>query len=231
MGDKGIMYVMSTAVEGLIKVGITGTDNFEQRMYNLEHNGYCNVTSLKRVFAIEVDDYSKKEKLFMNLFERSRVAKSELYSLNINYVVQLLSSFEGKKIYPKEETKEEIFEQVTDEVESSELPDGDYFLNGNVKDGNKKENVKGLLRVKNGEITLLKESVLSSFAHISVKGYALARELAKKDNNVLLEDIKCNSVSMAAAIVCGSNQNGWDRWKDKNGNKIDSFRKKNEDLL
>ena len=30
-------------------------------MYNLEHDGYRNVTALKRSFAIEVDDYDEKE--------------------------------------------------------------------------------------------------------------------------------------------------------------------------
>ncbi len=67
--DKGILYVMSTVVDGLIKVGKTGSDSFEQRMYNLEHNGYCNVTGLKRKFAIEVDDYSNKEDLLKNYFK------------------------------------------------------------------------------------------------------------------------------------------------------------------
>ena len=60
--SKGIIYVMSSAVPGLIKIGKTGVANYEQRMYNLEHNGYRNVTALKRVFAIEVESYDEKEK-------------------------------------------------------------------------------------------------------------------------------------------------------------------------
>lgn len=35
---KGIIYVMTTVVPGLIKIGKTGTSNFESRMYQLEHN-------------------------------------------------------------------------------------------------------------------------------------------------------------------------------------------------
>ena len=228
--EKGILYVMSTVVDGLIKVGKTGTDSFEQRMYNLEHNGYCNVTGLKRKFAIEVEDYGYKENLFKNLFQRSRVAETELYSLDINQVIQLLSSFEGKQIFPKEETKEEIFEQATDAAESSALKPGIYTLNGNVKTKNGKENVKALLRVEDGKLTLLKGAILSTEAHINTKGYAIARDLASKEGNLLTEDIVCDSVSMAAAIVCGSNQNGWTRWKDSNGNLIDSYRKNDNEL-
>lgn len=59
---RGILYVMSTAVPGLVKIG--KTDNFEKRMYTLERNGYANVTALKQEFAIEVDDYDKKEANF-----------------------------------------------------------------------------------------------------------------------------------------------------------------------
>jgi hypothetical protein len=53
---RGIIYVMTTAVPGLIKIGKTGLDNYETRMYHLERNGYFNVTALKRKFAIEVED-------------------------------------------------------------------------------------------------------------------------------------------------------------------------------
>ena len=62
---RGIIYCMTTIVPGLVKIGKTGKDNFEQRMYTLEHNGYVQVVGLKRRFAIEVDDYDEKEKLFM----------------------------------------------------------------------------------------------------------------------------------------------------------------------
>lgn len=53
---RGVIYVMKTAVPGLIKIGKTGLDNYETRMYYLERNGYFNVTALKRKFAIEVED-------------------------------------------------------------------------------------------------------------------------------------------------------------------------------
>ena len=87
--SKGIIYVMSTAVEGLIKIGIT--DNFERRMSQLEGNGYRNVTGLKRQFAIEVDDYDVKEIILDEVFSNSRVGKTELFSLDLNRAIQLLS--------------------------------------------------------------------------------------------------------------------------------------------
>ena len=68
---KGILYVMTTAVPGLIKIGKTGASNYEQRMYDLEHNGYRNATALKRLFAIEVDDYDEKERLLDSIFSKS----------------------------------------------------------------------------------------------------------------------------------------------------------------
>mgnify|MGYP003304471158 CR=1 FL=1 len=63
---KGIIYVMTTVVPGLIKIGKTGSDNFENRMYQLERNGYFNVVGLKRKFAIEVEDYDAKEKKYID---------------------------------------------------------------------------------------------------------------------------------------------------------------------
>ena len=64
---KGIIYIMTTAVPGLIKIGKTNTANYKERMYGLEHNGYRNVTALKRAFAIEVDNYDEKETLLQNI--------------------------------------------------------------------------------------------------------------------------------------------------------------------
>lgn len=118
--SKGVIYVMTTVVNGLVKIGKTNTSNFEQRMYNLEHNGYCNVVGLQRKFAIEVEDYDDKEALLDNIFSKSQVPGTELFALDVNLVVQLLSSFEGTVIYPKTETKDEIFDEATENAYSAD---------------------------------------------------------------------------------------------------------------
>ena len=116
---KGILYVMKTVVNGLIKIGKTTTDNFESRMYNLEHNGYANVVGLKREFAIEVEDYSEKEAMLDTIFSKSQVPGTELFAMDISIVIQLLSSFEGKVIYPITETKKDIFDEAVEESEKA----------------------------------------------------------------------------------------------------------------
>ena len=52
------------------------------------------------------------------------------------------------------------------------------------------------------------------------------RKNAKIENNILLENINCDSPSSAGWIVIGRSNNGWTEWKDKNGQLIDVFRKK-----
>ena len=105
---------MTTAVSGLIKIGKTGTDQYQTRMRILEGNGYRNVVGLKRYFAIELEDYSDKETLLHEVFSRSRVGESELFSLDEELVQQLLLSFDGKVIYPEQIDKEKEFDEVTE---------------------------------------------------------------------------------------------------------------------
>lgn len=111
---KGIIYVMETVVPGLVKIGKTGTGNFEGRMHSLERNGYFNVVGLKRRFAIEVEDYDEKEALLDEIFSKARVPGSELFALDIDLVIQLLASFDGRQVYPEAETREESFDQATE---------------------------------------------------------------------------------------------------------------------
>jgi hypothetical protein len=110
---KGIIYIMTTAVSGLIKIGQTGTDNYQERMRNLEANGYYNVSGLKRFFAIELEDYNDKENLLKEIFNKHQVGNSELFALDYDLVRQLLLSFEGKVIYPKDVDKEKEFDEVS----------------------------------------------------------------------------------------------------------------------
>lgn len=127
---KGIIYLMSTVVEGLVKIGKTESNNFENRMYILERHGYYNVNGLKREFAIEVDNYSEKEALLDKLFSKSQINNSELFAVDIDLAKQLLSAFDGKVIYPKE-NKNKIFEKATNAVlEKEELKSNRHHFKG-----------------------------------------------------------------------------------------------------
>lgn len=97
---KGIIYIMTTSVDGLIKIGKTQTENYENRMKNLEQNGYWNVSGLHRFYAAEVDDYHEKEKLIHTIFSKSQVGTSELFALDKNLAKDMLEAFEGQQVYP-----------------------------------------------------------------------------------------------------------------------------------
>jgi hypothetical protein len=111
--SKGIIYLMTTAVSGLIKIGKTGTVNYQERMRFLEANGYYNVVGLKRYFAIELEDYGDKENLLQEIFSKHQVGSSELFALDQDLVRQLLLSFDGKVIYPEKVIKEKEFDVIT----------------------------------------------------------------------------------------------------------------------
>ena len=111
--SKGIIYVMTTAVSGLIKIGKTQTKKYPERMRFLEANGYYNVVGLKRLFAIEVADYSEKETLLHEIFAKHRVGSSELFALDYDLVQQLLLSFEGEVVFPEQKNKEAEFDKIT----------------------------------------------------------------------------------------------------------------------
>jgi hypothetical protein len=110
---KGIIYLMTTAVSGLVKIGKTGTNNYPERMRFLEANGYYNVAGLKRYFAIEVEDYDDKESLLHEMFSKHQVGNSELFALDQDLIRQLLLSFEGTVIYPENINKDKEFDEVS----------------------------------------------------------------------------------------------------------------------
>lgn len=85
---KGIIYAMSYAISGVVKIGKTRSNQFDNRMRHLEQNGYSNFTGLKRRFAIEVEDYDEKEHMLHEIFSKSRVANTEFFALDIDTVIQ-----------------------------------------------------------------------------------------------------------------------------------------------
>ena len=223
---KGIIYCMTTIVPGLVKIGKTGKDNFENRMYNLERNGYVNVVGLKRRFAIEVDDYDEKEILIQELFSKSNVPNTELFAVDVDLVVQLLSSFEGTQVFPKTMSKDEVFSTVTDEIQEKTniankllIPNGLYYFSEKIKGYGL---IKATMKVIDGKFIVLKGS---QCLPCNKDWMPEVRKIAKIENGILLEDIECKSPSTAGWVVLGSANNGWITWKTEDGQNINIFRK------
>lgn len=112
---------MTTAVSGLVKIGRTGTDNFQERMRNLEGNGYYNVGGLQKFFAIELEDYKEKETLLHDIFNKHRVGESELFALDQELIYQLLLLFTGRVVYPENIDQEKEFDEITEVRQQSRL--------------------------------------------------------------------------------------------------------------
>lgn len=159
-----------------------------------------------------------------DIFSKSKVHNTELFALDVDLAVQLLSSFEGNKIYPKDKTKDQVFNEATKEREinsnDGDLPDGKYFFNRKVKGFGES---KGVAIVEDGDFTVLKGATC---APESTGFVPTVRKNAKIKNNILVEDVKCNSPSAAGWLISGKSNNGWTEWKDEDGNIIDKYRLK-----
>lgn len=229
---RGIIYVMTTVVPGLVKIGKTQTEQYENRMRHLERNGYSNVTGLKRRFAIEVEEYDEKECLLDEIFSKSRVPDTELFAADIDLVVKLLSSFEGRQVFPIAVTKEETFKAAaasySERLEASLVPDGTYYMEYRPKKGDGAP-VKASVDVRDGNYTIRKGQRISA---VEGKGLSDAiREMRRASvdgNGLVLEDVEFSSPSPAASFVIGAPCNGWPKWKTKGGKAIDSFRRNSE---
>ena len=228
---KGIIYIMTTVVPGLIKIGKTGSANYEQRMYQLEHNGYSNVTGLKRSFAIEVEEYEDKETLLHTIFEKSRVADTELFSVDVNIARQLLSSFDGTVIYPKDESKKTIFEQAAENSKSMLIPDGEYKFKRKKKSDNK--TVEATAVIRNGNWTIKSGSILGMNEGPGVPQIVkdFRKTMVIDMNGKLLEDANLGvcTPTFAGIVVLNQSNNGWAEWHTLTEKPIDIYRIKNQE--
>ena len=222
---KGIIYLMETVVKGLVKIGKTGSNNFETRMSTLERNGYANVVGLKRRYAIEVEDYDEKEALLHSIFSKSNVPNTELFALDPNLVIQLLASLEGRQVYPETATQDEEFAQATASREINMIPEGVYHMDRKVKDwGNK--SVTAQMRVQDGKCYVLAGSTICPIEAESMTFQEIKslRATATIVDNILQEEVECNSPSAAGAFSLGRVCNGWKTWKNSANKQIDIYR-------
>lgn len=88
--NKGVIYVMTTGLTGVIKLGKAETSNYNQLLSDLEQNGYCGMSTMKKAFAVEVDNYCEVERILYTVLDKSRISDTELFNVEGKSVVDLL---------------------------------------------------------------------------------------------------------------------------------------------
>lgn len=101
---KGVLYIMTSSIDGVIKIGKTRKDQYEERMRKLEIDGYRTL-AMHKYFASYVSDFDEKEILIHKIFDKSQLGSSELFALDKDLVKELIINFEGEQIYPKIDNK------------------------------------------------------------------------------------------------------------------------------
>lgn len=101
---KGFVYIMTTAVDGIIKIGRSKDWN-RRCQFELEENGYKNMNALKTYYVVEVEDDNEIESIMHDIFRESRVigskdTKTELFAVDKDRAKRVLSKM-GIQVYPE----------------------------------------------------------------------------------------------------------------------------------
>ena len=157
----------------------------------------------------------------------SPVPGSELFALDVNLVVQLLSSLDGTKVYPKDESKEDAFDQATEQRAASSdwscIPDGTYHMDPHVKG----MHGTGATMVATGGTFVVKAGS-TCLTDPSDKWRPEARKTASIEGGILQQGVTCRAPSTAGWVVLDRSNNGWKVWRAEDGRYLDSLRKSND---
>ncbi len=83
--------------------------------------------------------------------------------------------------------------------------------------------VEASMRVEDGLFIVEKGSIC---APVTADWVPEVRKTAVIKDNILQEEVECNSPSTAGWIAMGKATNGWEVWKSKDGRPLDIYRKK-----
>lgn len=97
--SKGYVYIMTSTIEGLIKIG--KTKEWTRRCQSeLETDGYKNINGLKTYFVVECDNYDEIENIMHDIFRESRVSNIEAFAVDKDRAKRVLSKM-GNQVYPE----------------------------------------------------------------------------------------------------------------------------------
>ena len=117
--SKGYVYIMTTAVEGIIKIG--RSDNWTRRCQDqLEANGYKNMNGLKTYFVVQVGDQEEIESIMHDIFRESRVSNFEMFAVDKDRAKRVLSKM-GTQVFPEIEIKQ------PKKIDESKVSIQDYY--------------------------------------------------------------------------------------------------------
>lgn len=103
---RGVIFAMETSVPNLVLIGRSTTEAFMGRMDELEREGSKGAVSLKRRYAVEVEDSEGAMLLIQDLFVSSHVPTSDLYTLDVELLVRYLASLAGRRVFPPAQQQE-----------------------------------------------------------------------------------------------------------------------------
>ena len=144
--SKGYVYIMTTAVDGIIKIG--RSDNWTRRCQDqLETNGYKNMNGLKTYFVAKVDNQEEIESIMHDIFRESRVSNFEMFAVDKDRAKRVLSKM-GEQVYPdivnsNSITKtsanvEQLYIQLWSRINNLMSKRSDIKFNSNITNSNKK---------------------------------------------------------------------------------------------
>ncbi len=118
--SKGYVYIMTTAVDGIIKIG--RTDSWTRRCQDqLEINGYKNMNGLKTYFVVQVDNMEEIESIMHDIFRESRVSNFEMFAVDKDRAKRVLSKM-GTQVYPAQKV-------INNNMKSTNNKNEDHFRN------------------------------------------------------------------------------------------------------
>lgn len=230
---EGYVYIFTNESfrDGWVKIG--KTQDIKRRLKDLD-NTSCPLPF--KVFAtMKTCKYNEAEELVQE------------FIAHFNSDLRIRPNREYFKVSPEEALK--IFYQVKKVIDDAEI---EVFANGKSTNATKRckkdiktsphlipcfytrnSDAKGLLNPETEELIVLEGSKINpgDLPNLSPEQKAKRMELIAKctrhqgEELVLIKDISFKSPSGAAKFCCGGSSNGWNKWKDEQGNPIEKYRK------
>ena len=223
--SKGILYVMETNFNRAVVFDCVKASEYRNEMERLSKAKFAGIGDLKETYSILVDGYEQKGALVKKIFEHRKIAQNNLFIMDVETLIQLLSSFNGDQIYPPLPPEEDLVGILRSYVPTErnikenwgKVPSGIYYLSesrrllGHIEA--QMQVIGGLFVVKAGS---------QCFPNIGIT--PKVREEAKIVDGILQEDVVCHSPTAAATVVMGRKINGWKAWKNINDTPINIYR-------